>query len=424
MKNILLLLVFAVSVRVSAQDSITVLQYNLLNYGNYTDYCTNGNNNHITKEGYLRTIIDYAKPDIFTVNEITSLNFYHDRLLSEVMNSNGRGYYKRTPATNNAGSDIINMMFYDSTKFALHSSAVIQSYIRDINLYKLYYKTSNLANGDTIFLNCIVAHLKASDGASNAEMRAEMAANVIDWLTDYGNPGNYLLMGDFNLYTAAEEAYQIFTGTESGAFQFFDPINTPGDWNNNPSFAAVHTQSVTSSGNGCQASGGMDDRFDFILATDEIMEGSHKVKYKPDSYKAVGQDGNHYNYSITVLPNNSVPADVLNALGKMSDHLPVTLKLEIETEEPGAISENMGFKNPAITRISTSEAKLTFTQSMPSPLYVNTYNYAGQLVSSHQEYAEQGFNRITLQIGGLHAGFYLVSIHDKYGNQVTLKLIK
>ena len=125
MRYILLLFVFAVSVRISAQDSITVVQYNLLNYGNYTEYCTNSNNNHVAKEGYLRTIIDYSKPQIFTVNEITSLNFYHDRLLTEVMNANGRGYYKRTPATNFAGSDIINMMFYDTTKLALHSMAVV-----------------------------------------------------------------------------------------------------------------------------------------------------------------------------------------------------------------------------------------------------------------------------------------------------------
>lgn len=424
MRYILLLLVFALSVRISAQDSVTVLQYNLLNYGNYTDYCTNGNNNHITKEGYLRTIIDYSKPDIFTVNEITNLNFYHDRLLNEVMNSNGRGYYKRTPATNNAGSDIINMMFYDSTKFTLHSMAVIQSYIRDINLYKLYYKTGESVNGDSIFINCIVAHLKASDGAANAEMRAEMASNVMEWLGGNADPGNYLLMGDFNLYTAQEPAYQIFTTSSAGSFQFFDPVNTPGDWNNNASFAAVHTQSVASSGNGCQASGGMDDRFDFILATDEIMEGSHNVRYKANSYKAVGQDGNHFNISITSPPNNAVPPDVLNALGKMSDHLPVTLKIEVLTEEPGAIAEGLEFKNSTITLISKSEAILRFTQTKSSPLFINIYNFAGQLLASHNENAVQGFNNISLPVGDLHPGFYLMNVHDKHGNQITLKLIK
>lgn len=424
MRYFLLVLVFAVSVRISAQDSITVLQYNLLNYGNYTDYCTNGNNNHITKEGYLRTIIDYAEPDIFTVNEITSLNFYHDRLLSEVMNSNGRGFYKRTPATNNAGSDIINMMFYDSTKFVLHSMAVIQSYIRDINLYKLYYKSGEVPSGDSIFINCIVAHLKASDGAADAVKRAEMAANVMEWLAANAYPGNYLLMGDFNLYTSQEQAYQNFTGSTAGSFQFFDPVNTPGDWNNNPSFTSVHTQSVASSGNGCQASGGMDDRFDFILATDEIIEGSHKVRYKPGSYKAIGQDGNHFNISITTPPNYAVPSDVLNALGKMSDHLPVTLKLEINVEEPGAIAEGLEFKNSTITLVSMSEARLRFTQTKASPLFINIYNFAGQLLASHNEYAVQGFNSISLPVGDLHPGFYLVNVHDKHGNQVTLKLIK
>lgn len=424
MRYYLLLFVLAVSVRVSAQDSITVVQYNLLNYGNYTEYCTNSNNNHVTKEGYLRTIIDYAKPQIFTVNEITSLNFYHDRLLTEVMNTNGRGYFKRTPATNYAGSDIINMMFYDTTRLALHSMAVVQSYIRDINLYRLYYKTSNLTHGDTIFINCIVAHLKASDGIVNADIRAEMAANVMDWLTEKAKPGNYLLMGDLNLYTAEEEAYHNFTGSSGGSFQFYDPVNTPGDWNNNPSFASVHTQSVTASGNGCQASGGMDDRFDFILATDEIMEGSHKVKYVPGSYKAIGQDGKHYNTSITLLPNNSVPSDVLTALGKMSDHLPVTMKLEIKTEEPGAIAESMQFKNPVFTKISKSEAIISFTQTNPSLLDINILNSAGQLIAAKQSMSISGFNKMSLSIGDLKDGFYLVNIHNKYGDQITFKLIK
>lgn len=168
----------------------------------------------------------------------------------------------------------------------------------------------------------------------------------------------------------------------------------------------------------------MDDRFDFILATDEIMEGFHNVSYKAGSYKAIGQDGNHFNISITSPPNNSVPPDVLNALGKMSDHLPVTLKLEIETEEPGAITEKIEFKNSTITLVSMSEAKLRFTQSKSSPLFINIYNFAGQLLASHKENAVQGFNSITLPVGGLHAGFYLMNVHDKYSNQATLKLIK
>lgn len=422
MKYILLLLLVT-SLNLSAQDSLRVLQYNLLNYGNYSTYCNNVNNNHITKEGHLRTIIGYLKPDIFTVNEISSVNAYHDRLLTEVMNSDGRSYYKRTPATNIAESDIINMMFYDSTKLVLHSMQVIQLNVRDINLYRLYYKSGKLQTGDTIFLNCIVAHLKAGDSNSDALLRGVMAANVMNWLQTNTLPGNFLLMGDFNVYTSTEPSYQYFTSSTAGAFQFFDPVNTPGEWNNNIDFAAVHTQSVSASG-GCQAGGGMDDRFDFILATDEIMEGSRKIRYKQGSYKAVGQDGNHFNQSITNLPNPSVPPDVLTALGRASDHLPVTLVLEVEAEQPGAITESLFIKDAVLIRVSESEATINLTALKPNEISVSIFSSTGQHLHQHNYQLYQGFNSIKIPLSSLTSGMYLISILDSQRYRKTFKLVK
>ncbi len=418
-----LLILLAISLKASAQDSLRILHYNLLNYGNYSTYCNNVNNNHITKEGHLRTIIGYLKPDIFTVNELSSVNAYHDRLLTEVMNSDGRSYYKRTLATNIAGSDIINMMFYDSTKLALHSMHVIQLNVRDINLYKLYYKSNQLHSGDTIFLNCIVAHLKAGDSNSDAQSRGVMAANVMNWLQTNTQPGNYLLMGDFNVYTSTEPSYQYFTSSSAGSFQFFDPVNAPGEWNNNIDFAAYHTQSVSSSG-GCQASGGMDDRFDFILATDEIMEGSRKIRYKQGSYKAVGQDGNHFNQSITTLPNPSVPPDVLTALGRASDHLPVTMVLEMEAEQPGALTESVLLKDIRIIRVNESEATINLTALKPSKCSIFIFSSTGQLMRTISSNIKQGFNSLNIPLKSFPKGIYLISISDSEGFRRTLKLIK
>lgn len=424
MRLFLILIFVAVSFGISAQDSVSVVQYNLLNYGNYTGYCNTSNNNHIDKDEYLNTIISYLKPDIFTVNELSDVNYYHDRLLNEVLNSNGRNYYKRTPATNIAGSDIINLLFYDSTKIKLHSMKVVQSYVRDINLYKLYFKTPQLSAGDTIFLNCIVAHLKAGSNSSDEDSRAIMAENVIGWLQQNAERGNYLLMGDFNLYTSAEEAYQAFTSVEGGSFQFFDPVNAPGEWNNNIAFARYHTQSVATSTSGCQASGGMDDRFDFILATDQIIEGSEKVRYKQGSYHAVGQDGNHFNQSVTNLPNNSVPATVLDALGRMSDHLPVKMVLEVEAELPDAIAESIVIKEAVIVRVSVSEAMINITAFKPSDAVIGIYSSTGQLLETRSHNLKPGFNSFTLPLNSLTRGLYLITITDSDGYRKTLKLIK
>lgn len=424
MKHLFFLLILAVSVKLSAQDSIRVLQYNILNYGNYTSYCTNSNNNHIAKEGYLRTIIGHLKPDILTVNELGKLNFYHDRLLSEVMNADGRNYYKRSSATNYAGSDIINMLFFDSTKLTLHSADVIQSYIRDINLFKLFYKTSQLVEGDTIFLNCIVAHLKAGDSGNDEDDRAEMASNVIDWLTNNAKPGNYLLMGDFNLYSASEEAYQSFTSITSDEFQFFDPVNAPGDWSNNISFSKYHTQSVSSGGSGCKAGGGMDDRFDFILATDQLIEGSQKVRYKQGSYKAVGQDGNHFNVSITADPNYSVPENVLEAIGNMSDHLPVTMVLEVESDIQWTNPAENFFKGLRLSLKSPDEAVIYLTSTLNTSITISIYSLAGQLISQSKSGILKGFNSIDFSIGNLKAGYYLINLETKEGHRSALKLVK
>ncbi len=48
-------------------------------------------------------------------------------------------------------------------------------------------------------------------------------------------------------------------------YRFYDPINRVGDWHNNPSYADIHTQSTHTVYNNCASTGGMDDRFDFIM---------------------------------------------------------------------------------------------------------------------------------------------------------------
>ena len=60
-----------VSVGMMAQDTITVMQYNLLQYGNYQGYggCSESTNNTQHKDECIRDILDYVKPDILGVCE-------------------------------------------------------------------------------------------------------------------------------------------------------------------------------------------------------------------------------------------------------------------------------------------------------------------------------------------------------------------
>ncbi len=424
-KSVLLLPFLLFFLASGAQDTLTIMHYNLLNYGNYTSYCTSGNNNHEDKDIYLRTITGHVNPDIFTVNEISQYEFYHNRILSEVLNVSGKDYYRKATITNIADSYIINGLFYDSRKLVLHSQAVLQSYVRDINLYRLYFRSPALAQGDTVFINCIVAHLKASSGSSNEEARAVMTNSAMNWLKTNMTPGNFLIMGDFNLYTSAEQAYQnlINPPAANQGFRFYDPVDKPGDWNNNYSFAAWHTQSVSSSGNGCQASGGMDDRFDFILASADIMQGNKGAEYIPESYKALGQDGKHFNRSIDDSPqNNSVPSGVLSALAEMSDHLPVVMKLKINSGPTGGITDRDIFKSAFVYRDGSGLNYLCVYSDRSITVETSIYDLAGNLKSTGIYPLSTGRNDILIETDRLRPGFYLLKLSDKSGSDTTIKL--
>ncbi|HOI86779.1 MAG TPA: hypothetical protein PLV51_02855 [Lentimicrobium sp.] len=426
MKNFAALLLTALIVlSLNAQDTLTIMHYNILNYGNYSSYCTSANNNHEVKDGYLRTIIAHTQPHIFTVNEVSQYDFYHTRLLNNVLNHDV-DYYRRAAITNIAGSSIINGFFYDSRKFVLHSQSIPQSYVRDINLYRLYYRSSSLAAGDTTWINCIVAHLKASSGSTNAAARASMTSAVMTWLRTNALPGNYLIMGDFNLYTSSEEAYQNLINpiNANQAFRFYDPVDTPGNWSNNYAYAGVHTQSVSSSGNGCQASGGLDDRFDFILASGSIMNGTEGIRYLEGSYEAIGQDGNHFNKSINDYPSNvSVPSAVLNALASNSDHLPVVMKV-VAGKGPNSIAERPAQSFHAYVYAREGDTPgLGIIAAKAMKCSIEIHNPAGALISRKDYSLTGGRNDLNVEMPFTGKGLYLLSVTDDRGTRITLKLI-
>ena len=419
-------LLCAFYLQLQAQDTLTVMQYNMLHYGNYTSYCTAANNNHEDKDVYLRTILNYVNPDIFTVNEMSEYEFYHGRILTQVLNTNGKDYYKKAGISNIAGGYIVNGLFYDSRKLALYSQYVAQSYIRDINVYKLYYKHPSLEHGDTTFINCIVAHFKSSQGTDNEEKRATMVNNTMNWLKNNMTPGNFLFMGDFNVYKSSEPAYQhlISPLPENQAFTFYDPIDQPGDWHNNGYFANLHTQSVSASGTGCLASGGMDDRFDFILASEKVIQGTANVRYINETYKALGQDGLHFNKSITDSPqNNTVPTDVLNALATNSDHLPVVMKLLMRTG-PTGIQDRLSSILTAEIRYSGNEHYLHINSGKDQQIQTSIISLTGSVISDEIFHLSYGNNTLKLPTGQLTRGLYLLRVSDANGGNLTLKLVR
>ncbi len=325
-----------------AQDSLRVMVYNLLMYGNNFGGCTSSNNSVSDKDGYLKKIVHYAKPDIFGVNEMGSNVVYAERILDNVMNIDTIDYYERVTYTNEAGSSIVNMLYYDSRKLGIKREIVSENDLRDINIYSFYYKDARLATtNDTIFLTVVLSHLKAGSSSSDKAEREQMVQSAIGRLKGNDIIGNVLFMGDLNIQQSSEAAYQRLVNEPNPNFRFHDPINRSGNWNNNSAFADLHTQSTHSS-SGCHSGGGMDDRFDQILSTTFALTDSMGMGYVDGSYTTLGQDGNRFNSSLISPTNNSAPDSVIQALYDMSDHLPVYLDLAVEGNWINGLQSGLG----------------------------------------------------------------------------------
>ena len=361
MKYLLVFFLMGANLLVFSQSEVKVMHYNLLNFGAFTDYCTINNNDPAEKIISLKTIIDHYVPDVLLVNEISPDDYYSDLVLDEALNSSGRDYFSRAAHTNIAGSNICNMLFFNNEIFGLAGQDVIAHYLRDINVYQLYTKSQALQQGaDTTFLYLISVHFKAGSSGSDKDMRAQMAGLIADYIETHQIADACLMTGDLNLQNSYEEAWQILCSDLPENYRFSDPANSVGVWHNNPDFADYHTQSTHLSSNGCASSGGMDDRFDFILANPTLYDTSQNIFFVDGSYSTPGQDGERFNGSLLDPPNFSAPAPVLEAMYQLSDHLPLLVSLQI------AATENMLPESWIYTPTASSQVLTIPVSSTPS----------------------------------------------------------
>lgn len=312
------------------------MSYNILNYPT---------GNIAGREDTLKGLIDYVEPDIFLIQELKN-----DSGLQLIVNesfANQTGSFVSStfvPQQSNSGSGWLlqQAMVYDSTKFGLVSESFLETSVRDINKFRMYWKDPQLSAGeDTIFFYVFVAHLKSSQGTSNVEARLEMAQTLTTHFQTLPSDANVIFGGDFNLYTSDEPAYQELLDP-TNSILLVDPINSPGNWNSS-SFPnkEILTQSTRSSaifGDG--AGGGVDDRFDFILVSQNMLNSWNTVVYEPDSYYALGNNGTCYNQNITDCAG-SEPDSILNSLYYMSDHLPIIMDLTFGVGNVGILNSEL-----------------------------------------------------------------------------------
>ena len=410
-------------------DTIRQMQYNLLYYTSgdeSPDDCTDDNNNLDQKDAALKIIVKEVMPDIFCVNEIGKTDAYANRILNNVLNTDGISYYATLPAYSISGNRSIgNRLFYDTRKFALKESYYVTTYYGGtvINLYKMFYKSQNLSQGDTAFITFIIWHLAAGSSEYSETTRTQQSQILTSFME--GSPsvlaGNYVLSGDFNVYTSSEAAYDNLVNNPNYLVRFYDPINRSGDWNNNSQFRDIFTQSTHTGAANCASNGGMDDRFDFILVSSKIMHGTDKVKCLPETYHAFGQDGNRFNGSIISPANTAVSSQVAQALYTMSDHLPVVMDYTIDQTlgiEDRTVQMPISIANPV-----GSTLEMTANLLCPDNLTFEIFTIDGKQLHKETVPVAAGPQHISVEFP-YRPAFYLLKITDGKGNTTVRKLVK
>jgi endonuclease/exonuclease/phosphatase family metal-dependent hydrolase len=419
----------------SRTERLTILNYNLLFYRQTTQFCTAAQNSAVAKDGYMRTIFDYVAPDIIAAQEIGSNPVNLDRILTNVLNVNGISSWEHAPYFSNGFSNIVNGLFYNGEKVGYKSTISVNqdingnSLVRSIEIHRLFYKDSLLGFGaDTVFFNVAVAHLKAGSTGSDQTDRAAATQALMQRILANVPDENRFFAGDFNVRSSNETSFQNLINHPNSSIRFRDPIDRLGTWYMNPSFSDIHTQSTRTNDNtngGCFSSGGMDDRLDFILTSQAIMDGSDGMQYVSGSYTTIGQDGIRFNRSLidsTLAPNNSVPYNVLMALFNMSDHLPVSLQVDVVKQTIShkelLSSADLKFTNPVTDGLRIQLSGFFSGRD----INVSLVDLTGRQVMQTKFELIDGKLDAYVPVENLARGVYMLRLQAG-GQQVTRKLI-
>jgi hypothetical protein len=375
---------------IAQKDTIRMMQYNLLMFPEANPL----------KGVNMKPISRYLKPDVISCNEMIGPQAI-DTLMSQGLDT---ATYAAAPYIWDAS--IGNALFYNKHRIGYLRYRYIYTLPRKTFIYYMYFKDQDFAqNPDTVFFTVYVAHLKASSGAANAAERATHTAAIRTDLANRPLVYNTFMNGDFNLYSSTEAAYQNLLA--EGVGQFFDPINRPGNWSNSTAFKDIHTQSPRTASFDSGVTGGLDDRFDFILSTEDVINGSHGLRILPETYKAFGNDGQHYNLAIISPPTNTAaPDSVIQALHQLSDHLPVVVDIEVD---PSNAFNGISELQKSVDCPSWNEVKNWFSHSsnwelrdLTGRMLVEKSNYDGSPV---------------------HPGVYLLSTRSAAGTECHQKLM-
>ena len=391
-----------------AQDTLRVMSYNGLNFSSSSS----------DRLDDFRKVFWSAQPDIIVMQEIIDATAVNNLLNQSIRVWNPA--FEACTFVN--GPDTDNACFYNSDYLEFVSQRQISTTLRDITEY--VFTSTALAEGEVI--RFFSAHLKAGDTDSDASRRVEECTVLRAELEELPQGSLFMFMGDFNLYTSFEEAYQLLLSpTPSLNGQLFDPLNRPGEWHNSVSFADIHTQSPRVQSFGGGSTGGMDDRFDFILASLAWIDTTAS-KIVPGTYHSFGNDGLHFNQAINEGTNEAVPDSVADGLHEAADHLPVIVDVVLR---PGGTP--VGELPPLVQSAGMLKCYPNpFNQQLTVEIagsnvdgVLSVYDVVGRRLETRGIIAGLSESRVSLDFSGRATGSYFVVLmrgHETEAKKVHL----
>lgn len=413
MKKIITTLLFCISLVSYSQETLNAMFYNVFKFPNSLPQ---------DRQLILRDILDEYQPDLFMVCELVSEQGA-DLILNTSLQNQVDSYARANfVADLSKPSDPLqNMVYFNTRKLTLVNQQTLPTVYRNIDHYSFEL---NVESNDPIYLEVFVAHLKSSTGPANRQMRFDMVEVVTQELQNLTQPNTHVLFaGDFNFYNSTEIGYQQILNP-ANAIKLIDPINAPGSWQDNASFSYLHTQSTRESSAGfggganAGASGGLDDRFDFIMMS-ENFNTSARFSYVNGSYQAYGNNGNCLNKSVNdATCTGTYSLTLRNNLYNMSDHLPVVMQFQVNEPLATQTFDKKSLMWFESSNITDSELIIGIAAETNTSDKLSIYNSLGQMV---QIIDITNQSSVIIDASHLKSGIYFVKMQ---GQLEVLKFIK
>lgn len=292
-------------------------------------------------------------PDALVCQEILSASA-QTALLGALNSAPGSsGTWAAAPFTD--GNDTDNAFFYRSDRLALLASTIIAigggppAQPRDTKRYDVRLLGYGVLSPKIAIYS---SHMKAGSAVDDMARRLTEAMAIRSNAQSLTGFDGFVVLGDFNTYSSADDAFEKLTGSEANnAGRAFDPISTSGSWDGSSAFRFVHTQDPATSS-------GMNSRFDFILLCQSLRDGqgfdylgSPSAPYSTvtwndpaHTYRSWGNDGTSFGNPLTVVGNAMVGSSIAQAIRDAATtsggHVPVFLDLRVPAElnaAPGAL---------------------------------------------------------------------------------------